>query len=145
MMNHRFCSVLLINKRLFVARQANANGPGCIVFPMEELESPDSAELRRVLRAALTAYFDLGRGIGPAEWEDLNRKLLEATGVSSINEFERKKKEITVREDVNLGEFALFGSGKSLKNWSESAASLDDVAQVIAKKLLGRNGFFVSA
>lgn len=74
-----------------------------------ELDSAiDSVGLGRHIRRALDAYRETGQVVYAPEWEARNRRLLEFFGERSVSSFERKKKEVTVREEVATKEIRFF-------------------------------------
>ena len=86
-----------------------------ILPPRELTATVDANHLGAQLLGALDEFRDSASSLRPEEWESLNRQLLDHFGERSIAAFERKKREVTVRREVESGEIHLFsGKGEHL-------------------------------
>ena len=99
MMLYKFCGVFTLKKQMYLVRQANANGPGVTIWPPKPFYSGlTHQQMAFEIKSALNDYFDLGRAIYAPEWEERSKQLLSFFGERTISAFERKKKEITIRQ-----------------------------------------------
>jgi hypothetical protein len=111
---HRFCSVYVFSKRLYVSREEGVRGPRRAVFPPTEFaRTIDGESLGREIRDALRAYHETGELVEATQWEIFNRQLLDFHGAKSVAAFERGKRGVTIREDVATGEIRFFTPAES--------------------------------
>ena len=115
-MEHQFCGVFVFDKKLYVDRQKDAGGPRRMLWPLRELPMTiDAKRLGEEVFAALADYRSDGCPIPDDQSEVSNEQLLDFFGERSVGAFERKKKGIAVRRDVESGAIAVFRSnGKHL-------------------------------
>ncbi|HJU39572.1 MAG TPA: hypothetical protein VJ724_08360 [Tahibacter sp.] len=106
--------------------------------PQRLADDIDVDALRREIVAALADYSDLGRSIPASEWAVLNQRLLDFFDEKSVGAFERKKIEITIRQNVAAGDYSLFGSGKHLKNYVAERVTLDDAVAAVLEQVVRR-------
>jgi len=112
-MEHDFCAVFLHRKRLFLAREEKVGGPRRMILPPRELVLPvDSSNLGDEVLRALADYRNADRSLTPSDWEEGNAKLLELMAEPSVESFERRKRDVTVRRSRDSGEVTLFGPNR---------------------------------
>ena len=133
-MQHKFCSIYTFKKQMYIDRLARANGPNCLVWPPKSLYSGLTHEqLVAEIAGALSDYKELGRSIYAPEGEELNQRFLAFFGEKTTNAFERKKKSITIRQDLPHNTYNLFAS------WTGSLLcelhTLDEVASKVLEQL----------
>lgn len=108
-----------------------------MILPPSELDPNVSAEsLKEHVCDALEDYESEGPSISASEWDALNQQLLAFFGAKSVAEFERKKKDITVRRNTDTGDIDLFwGDGDSCL----MAVDPDELGITIRAKLFGND------
>jgi hypothetical protein len=107
----QLCGVFVVRKRLYLGREEGHAGPGLLLFPPQELALDIPAEhLGRLVHEALASYRETGVPIPAPEWEVHNARLLAHFGFASVADFERSKRDITIRRIEATGEVRLFGS-----------------------------------
>jgi hypothetical protein len=57
---------------------------------------------------ALHDYSSLGRSIHVEEWEEINRNILQYFGFRTVSQFEKSKRDITVRQEYGSDFLVLF-------------------------------------
>ena len=107
-MDYQFCGVFVLKERLYLVREEGVGGPRQIAMPLRELPlNLDARRLGEEVLSGLDDYREIGRQASGGE--GLNRQLLSFVDEKSVAAFERKKKEVTVRREVMLGDVRLFG------------------------------------
>jgi hypothetical protein len=106
----RFCGVFRYGKRLFLGYEEGVGGPRRLLLPPRELPSDiGDLALGEAVLAALESYRETGVGVSAPEWERLNRELLALFDAPSVAAFERKKRDVTIRQTLDATEIRLFG------------------------------------
>jgi hypothetical protein len=133
-MREKFCGVFKHKKQMYIVRLANANGPNCIVWPPKPLYRGLTAEeFACEIEDALNDYSSLGRSIYPQEWKERSEQALAYFGEKSDGAFQRKKKDITIRQDKDQNAYVLVDgtSGAVI----EEVGSVLEVAQAIYSRI----------
>lgn len=98
---------------MYLVREAKANGPRCTVWPPKPLyRGLTTEQFVAEIESALNDYADLGRPIYPQEWEIRTQQLLAFYGEKSVAAFERKKKDLTIRQNISENSYSLFDGAK---------------------------------
>ena len=109
-MEDQFCGVFIFKKTLYLNREVGVRGPRRMVTPLKELPLDiDAKSLGEEVFAALDDYRETGQSIAAAEWELLNNELLDFFSEKSVAAFERKKKDVSIRRNIESGEFRILG------------------------------------
>jgi len=113
------------------------------MLPLRVLQLGDAtcSNLKFEIDRALSEFTSLGRSIPASEWKEINALFLQEIHLDSTKEFERKKREVTIRENLELGNFTILGSGKGLDNLEHVLASIDEVAFSVHELLLAKKSF----
>jgi hypothetical protein len=125
----RFTRVVLLNDQLYVIDQKDANGPGVAVLPPHRLQLPvDAKSLGYAISESLDRYQPDGEGLVADEWERLNQELVQYFGIGSISTFEKKKRDVTVRQIMPSLELSVFN-----KKGTEVCSGILDFKELGAK------------
>ena len=126
-LEYQFCSVFVVRKKLYLGREEGHAGPRLLLFPPRELPVGISApQLGGLVHDTLASYVQTGIPISAPQWDVLNREMLDHFGFTRVADFERRKRDVTVRRMVATGEVQLHADNPDqiVKLVSPEAAEL---------------------